>query len=33
MNAQVAQERRCVWASLEGAGLREIVAAVVTFTP
>ncbi|MBK9062782.1 MAG: hypothetical protein IPL89_06245 [Acidobacteria bacterium] len=33
VNAPVAQERRCVWARLGGAGLPEIVAAVVTFTP
>jgi hypothetical protein len=33
VNAPVAQERRCVWARLEGAGLPETVAAVVTFTP
>jgi len=33
VNAPVAQERRCVWARLEGAGLPEIVAAAVTFTP
>ncbi len=29
----VAQGRRCVWASLEGAGLPETVATIVTFTP